>query len=114
MTRRSVSCTKFLHRNLRDDAAVRDHLQAALDDSPTAFLIALKNVLDARGVAVVAKASKLSREQIDEMLAVGGDADLDSLLKILIALGIRLSIDVQSNPAEPPIQPRGTDIGRQS
>src|ERR1017187_9548998 len=48
MARRSVSYKEFLHQDLRNNTEAANYLQAALEDSQTAFLIALKNVLDAR------------------------------------------------------------------
>jgi len=57
--------------------------------------VALKNVLDSRKVAVVARASKLNREHIYQMLNEDGNPTLNSLGKILHALGLQLSIGVK-------------------
>jgi len=108
MSGRSVSYKEFLHQNLRDNAEVANYLQAALEDSQSAFLIALKNVLDARKVAAVARASKVSREHIYQMLAEGGNPTLNSLQKILHALGLRLSVEMESVP---PMLPLTTGTG---
>ena len=108
MTKRSVSYKEFLHRNLRNNAEAANYLQAALEDSQSAFLLALKNVLDARKVAVVARASKVSREHIYQMLAEGGNPTLNSLQRILHALGLRLSVEMEGIPAEPTMLPHKT------
>jgi len=101
MRGRSRSYKEGLLRRLRDNAEAANYLQAALEDSQSAFLVALKNVLDSRKVAVVARASKLNREHIYEMLSEDGNPTLDSLEKILHALGLRLSIGVKDeSPAQ--------------
>lgn len=114
MTRRSVSYKKFLHQGLRDNTEAVNYLQAALEDSQTAFLIALKNVLDARKVAVVARASKVSREHIYQMLAEGGNPTQNCLQKILHALGLRLSVEMESAPADPAILSPRVAMGQES
>jgi probable addiction module antidote protein len=96
MRGRSRSYKEDLLLKLRDNAEAANYLQAALEDSQSAFLVALKNVLDSRKVAVVARASKLNREHIYQMLNQDGNPTLNSLGKILRALGLQLSIGVKS------------------
>ena len=96
MPARSRSYREGLLRRLKDNAEAANYLQAALEDSQSAFLVALKNVLDSRKVAPVARASKLNREHIYRMLNEDGNPTLNSLGKILRALGLRLSIEVKS------------------
>ena len=92
MRGRSRSYKEDLLLKLRDNAEAANYLQAALEDSQSAFLVALKNVLDSRKVAVVARASKLNREHIYQMLNQDGNPTLNSLGKILRALGVQSSI----------------------
>lgn len=101
MTARSRSYKESLLNRLKDNAEAANYLQAALEDSQSAFLVALKNVLDSRKVAVVARAGKLNREHIYQMLNENGNPTLNSLEKILSALGLRLSIAVKN---QSPIQ----------
>jgi probable addiction module antidote protein len=96
MRARSKSYRKSLLLRLRDNTEAANYLQVALEDSQSAFLVALKNVLDSRKVAVVARASKLNREHIYQMLNEDGNPTLNSLGKILQALGLRLSISVKN------------------
>lgn len=112
MAKGSVSYKEFLHQNLKDNAEAANYLQAALEDSQSAFLIALKNVLDARKVAVVARASKVSREHIYKMLSEGGNPTLNSLQKILHGLGLRLSVETEL-PADNQPLPAGIALGRE-
>lgn len=92
MSGHSRSYKEGLHRRLRNDELAANYLQAALEDSQAAFLVALKNVLDARTVAVVARASNVNREHIYQMLSNDGNPTLKSLQKILRSLGLRLTI----------------------
>ena len=95
---------------MQDNTEALHYLQAALEDSRPAFLIALKIVLDARNVAEVARASKLNRVHIYRMLAGDGNPTVASLDKLLHALGLRLTVALQE-PA-PPV--RGTKVARQA
>ena len=92
MTARSRSYKKNLLQRLKDNTEAVNYLQAALEDSQSAFLVALKNVLDSRKVAAVARASKLNRVHIHQMLTEDGNPTLSSLEKILRAIGLRLEI----------------------
>jgi probable addiction module antidote protein len=103
MSGHSRSYKEGLHRRLRNDELAANYLQAALEDSQAAFLVALKNVLDARTVAAVARASKVNREHIYQMLSDGGNPTLKSLQKILHSLGLRLTIGLDEPRAKTPI-----------
>lgn len=92
MRERSRSYRESLLRRLEDNTEAANYLQAALEDSQSAFLVALKNVLDSRKVAAVARASKLNRVHIHQMLTEKGNPTLSSLEKILHAIGLRLEI----------------------
>jgi probable addiction module antidote protein len=96
MTERSRSYREELLESLRDSTEAAEYLQAALEDSQGAFLVALKNVLDAHKVAVVARASNVSREHIYQMLTKEGNPTLHTLEKILHTLGLRLSIGLHA------------------
>jgi probable addiction module antidote protein len=96
MSGRSRSYKDGLYRRLKDSAEALNYLQAALEDSQSAFLIALKNVLEARNVAAVARASNLDRVHIYRMLSEGGNPTLNSLEKILHAVGLKLAIDLEA------------------
>jgi probable addiction module antidote protein len=92
MTASSRSYKEGLLRRLKDNTEAVNYLQAALADSQSAFLVALKNVLDSRKVAAVARASKLNRVHIHQMLTENGNPTLSSLEKLLRAIGLRLEI----------------------
>jgi len=94
MSERSRSYREGLLERLRDSAEAAEYLQAALEDSHGAFLVALKNVLDARKVAKVARSSGVSREHLYQVLTPTGNPTLGTLEKVLTAVGLRLSIEL--------------------
>lgn len=70
-----------------------EHLSAALeDDMPDVFLLALRDVVEARGLARFAKEADLNREHLYRILSKDGNPKLDSFFKILKALGFSLSL----------------------
>lgn len=76
---------------LTDDETIAEYLSAALQDpDPDMFLIAVKNVARARGMAQLAKDTGLGRESLYKALAPGAKPRYDTLLKVLRALGVKL------------------------
>ena len=92
MSRRSRPYEEGLYKWLQDDKEAACYLEIALEDSQHAFRVALKNVLEARNLAEVARASKLDRANIYRMLSDTGNPTLKSLDKILGTLGMRLKV----------------------
>lgn len=62
------------------------------DGDEAALLYALRQVVQARGVTRVAGASGLTRVAIYKMLSGSGNPRLDSLVKLLQALGLGISV----------------------
>jgi probable addiction module antidote protein len=94
MARKQPTYHEDLLERLKDPAYAVEYLEAALEegDMPEVFLLALRNVAEARGMARIARETKLSRENIYPMLSERGNPVLSSLYAILDALGMRLSI----------------------
>lgn len=92
MSERSKSYREGLLNRLRDNAEAEEYLQAALEDSQGAFLVALKNVLDAHKVAKVARSSQVSREHLYQALTPDGNPTISTLERVLSAVGLRLTI----------------------
>jgi len=86
-----------LIKALRDPLEAVEYLNAALEDGdPEVFLLALRDVAEAQGgVAEVAEAAKLNRENLYRMLSNRGNPELRSLDALLHALGFRLAIAVE-------------------
>jgi probable addiction module antidote protein len=62
---------------------------------PGVFLLALRNVAEARGMQRLAKAAHLNRESLYRMLSRNGNPELRSLNALLDALGLRLSVETK-------------------
>lgn len=74
------------------------YLKAALEESdlPEVFLLALRNVAEARGFSRIAQDTKLNRESLYRMLSKRGNPSLSSLLALLDSLGLKLSVEIKS------------------
>ena len=84
-----------LRERLQDEDYAAAYLNAALgDEDLKVFLIALKDVTDARGKGVtqLAKKTHLNRESLYRTLSKKGNPRLNNLCVILEALGLHLSI----------------------
>ncbi len=78
---------------LDDDQTIGAYLTAALEDSkPEVFLTALRDVARARGMTQLAKDAGLGRESLYKALTAGAKPRYDTLLKLLQALGVKLTV----------------------
>lgn len=85
---------------LDDDETIQAYLEAALGTSDAAFIAqALGTVARARGMSQIAKESGLSRESLYKALSDEGNPEFGTVLKVLQALGLKLSIKSQSAAA---------------
>ena len=77
---------------LDDDETIAEYISAALEDpNPDVFLAAVRDVARARGMSQVAKDAGLGRESLYKALAPGAKPRYDTVLKLLNALGVKLS-----------------------
>lgn len=83
-----------MHRTLQDDAEAAAYLEAAIDqDDPSALMVALRRLTEARGgIAEIAARTGLSRETLYRTLSERGNPRLSSLSAILQATGLKLAI----------------------
>ena len=95
---KSRSYEKNLREALIDPVEAAEYLKAALEDGdPGVFLLALKDVAASNGgMAEVAKKAQLNRENLYRMLSASGNPRINSLNTLLHALGMKLSIEVES------------------
>ncbi len=71
-----------------------EYLRAALEDGdPDTIAIVLGDIARARGASEFAKDTGLSRETIYKAFRRGGNPTLDTLAKVIRALGFRLTIE---------------------
>jgi probable addiction module antidote protein len=84
--------------SLRNDPEfAAEYLRAALSDADTeggreALLIALRRVAEAQGMAQVAKRAGVPRESLYRLLKPTGNPTLQTLLAVLGAAGLQLSV----------------------
>ena len=88
--------TKFARFDAADylssDETIAEYLTAALEDpNPDVFLTAVRDVARARGMAQLAKATGLGRESLYKALTPGAKPRYDTVLKLVNALGVKLS-----------------------
>ena len=78
---------------LDDDESIAGYLEEALaTDDPHFIAKAIGDVARARGMSQIAKDSGLSRESLYKALAGDGNPEFATILRVLKALGLRLSI----------------------
>lgn len=76
---------------LEDEETIAEYLSVALEDpNPDMFLVAVRNVARARGMAQLARDSGLGRESLYKALTPGARPRYDTVLKVLRALGVKL------------------------
>jgi probable addiction module antidote protein len=85
-----------LLRALRDPEEAAAYLDAALEAGDrAAFLLAIRNVVDAMGgMSQMARDSGLNRENLYRALSSQGNPELNSLEKLLRGMGLRLAVEV--------------------
>ena len=77
---------------LDDEQTIAVYITAALEDpNPDVFLAAVRDVARASGMAQLAKDAGLGRESLYKALTPGAKPRYDTMLKVLRALGVKLS-----------------------
>lgn len=77
---------------LDDEETIAEYISAALEDpNPDVFLGAVRDVARAHGMAQLAKDTGLGRESLYKALTPGAKPRYDTVLKLLHALGVKLS-----------------------
>ena len=99
--KKSKSYQKTLIESLKDTSEAAAYLNAVLEEGDSAlFLLALRNVAEARGgMASLSAKAKMNRESLYRTLSKHGNPELSSLEALLEALGLRLSIEVSLKKA---------------
>ncbi|KTB91604.1 transcriptional regulator [Pseudomonas syringae ICMP 11293] len=77
---------------LNNDAEIAEFLSISLEDpNPDVFLQALKEAAKARGMTQLAKDAGINRESLYKALAPGAKPRYDTVLKVMNALGVKLT-----------------------
>ena len=77
---------------LDNEETIAEYITAALEDpNPDVFLSAVRDVARARGMAQLARDAGLGPESLYKALTPGAKPRYDTVLKLLHALGVKLS-----------------------
>jgi len=88
---------EVLLERLANPEVAQHYLNAALDESLESFLKALMNVAQARQVSKVAKEAGVQRESLYRALSDQGNPTLGTLVSVLNAVGLKMSISVDGS-----------------
>ena len=96
MNRLTKDYRESLLQALQDPQEAAEYLTAALEEGDSAaFLLALRDVAEARGMSTLAAKAQLNRENLYRMLSEHGNPQLDSLTALLDALDLRLAVAIK-------------------
>lgn len=77
---------------LESEATIAEYITAALEDpNPDVFLAAVRDVARVRGMTQLAESAGVGRESLYKALTPGAKPRYDTMLKLLHALGVRLT-----------------------
>ena len=97
MKKIAESYEKGLKEDLADPAEAAEYLNAALEDgSQEVFLMALKDVANAKGISEISRLTNLNRENLYRILSTRGNPKLTSLNYVLHSMGLRLAVEVEN------------------
>jgi probable addiction module antidote protein len=89
--------------HLKSDADVIAYLEAAFEVGDSGVVgAALGDIARAKGMTQVARQAGLGRESLYKALSAGGNPELDTVLRVVRALGIKLHAVLRA-----PIEDRG-------
>ena len=94
MPKRTRPYRESLLEDLQSPKEAAQYLNAAMEDSPEMFLIALKDVAEARDIPKVAAEAGVARETVYRMLRRSGNPRYGNLIGILRAIGVRMRFEV--------------------
>ncbi|MBN4079631.1 putative addiction module antidote protein [bacterium AH-315-C08] len=102
-TRKMIHHDEFVKKHLKTKASIESYLNEALeDDDPRVFLLALKDVVIARGgFSKISKQTNLSRESMYKTLSTKGNPTFKSLNKLVDTVGFQISIKPKKSVRKP-------------
>ena len=90
---RDKSYAESLEASLTDPAEAAAYLAAVMElDDIAALLVALRHVAKAHGMAEVARRADVGDKTLFKALSDKGNPTLDTITKVLHAVGLRLSV----------------------
>lgn len=98
---RDKSYADSLNKALTDPAEAAAYLDAVMElGEPAAVLVALRQVVKAHGMAEVTRRAELGDKSLFKALNENGNPTLDTVNKVLQAVGLRLSVAPAVHNAE--------------
>lgn len=86
--------SETLKEVLKDPQDIAAYLETALrEEDEAGFLVALRNVAEARGIAEVAALAGVGRESLYKTLSASGNPKLSTLVSVLHGIGLRLAFE---------------------
>lgn len=100
MSKAFVKYEDGLKQALKDPKEAVAYLNAALEDgSQEIFLLALRDVADARGISRLAQETSLNRENLYRILSEKGNPQFSSLKALLDSMGFKLAVEIKNAAA---------------
>jgi probable addiction module antidote protein len=91
---RDAGWDDYMAEALKDPAEAAAYLDAVLEmEDPGALLVALRHVAQAHGMAQVSRSAQLGEKTLFRALSDKGNPTIDTLNKVLHAMGLRLSVE---------------------
>lgn len=92
-TPRDASYSEALEQGLTDPQEAAAYLEAVMElEDSAALLVALRHVANAHGMAETARCSNVGEKTLFKALSDKGNPTLDTITKVLHAVGLRLSV----------------------
>ena len=93
-TSRNASWDDHMSETMKDPAEAAAYLDAVLGmEDLAALLVALRHVAKAHGMAEVSRSAGLGEKTLFRALSDKGNPTIDTLTKVLHAVGLRLSVE---------------------
>jgi probable addiction module antidote protein len=90
---RHISYDETLFKILKDPAEAAAFIEAVIEmEDPAALVVALRKVAQAHGMAEVARRASVGDKTLFRALSENGNPTLDTVHKVLHAMGLRLSV----------------------
>jgi len=97
MKKTDVNYQEGLKQDLLNSKEAAAYLNAALEDgSQDVFLLALRDIAEAKGITALSRDAMLNRENIYRILSSRGNPQLSSLMALLESLDLKLTINVKN------------------
>lgn len=105
--KKSVSYEEGLHKRFKDPTYAAEYLNVHLaeddEEAVEAFLVALRDVATAHGIASISKKTDLGRESLYKSLSKSGNPKIATLAMLLKTMGLKLLVE-----AKPPKRRRAS------